>query len=281
MDRFEDYRQILTLSLPSIEELTDGAEAAELARMANDGMADLVAKHHDRFLAFAAAVSFHDVDGALVELERAINQLGAVGVQIFTSVNGEPMDAPRFEPFFARMAELDRPIWVHPSRPVTVPDYAGEERSKYGLHLIFGWPYETALFMSRVIFAGVLLRHPNLRIITHHAGGMVPHFAGRIEEQLEDHNQKTPERLALHGPLIEYYKRFYGDTALSGAPHALSCAAEFYGIDRIVFGTDMPFGSQQGYSFVRKAIADVDAMDIGAAARTQIYEGNVRRIVGL
>jgi predicted TIM-barrel fold metal-dependent hydrolase len=281
MDQFEDYAQILTLSLPSIEELTDGPQANELARLANDGMAELVAKHPDRFLAFAATVSLYDVDSALIELDRAIGQLGAVGVQIFTNVNGIPMDDPRFEPLFARMAELDKTIWVHPSRPVTVADYPGEDRSKFGLHLVFGWPYETALFSSRIIFAGVLERHPNLRILTHHAGGMVPHFSGRIEEQLEDHNRTTPQRQALTGPLIDQFRRFYGDTALSGAPHALHCAAEFYGIDRLVFGTDMPFGSEQGRSFVSKAIADIDGMEIDAEQRNLIYEGNLRHMLGI
>ena len=281
MDEFGDYQQILTLALPSIEELTDGAEANELARMANDGMAELVAKHPDRFIAFAASVSLYDVDAAMTELDRAINQLGAVGLQLFTNVNGAAMDDPRFEPLFARMAELDKTIWVHPARPVTMPDYAGEERSKFGLHLVFGWPYETALFMTRIIFAGVLERHPNLKILTHHAGGMAPHFSGRVEEQLEDHNRTTPERQALSGPLIEYYRRFYGDTALSGAPHALACAAEFYGIDRLVFGTDMPFGSEQGASFVRKAIADVDGMGVAEEERRLIYDGNLRRMLGI
>src|SRR6476646_5995110 len=82
MEECGDYQQILTLALPSIEELTEGEGANELARLANDGMAELVAKHPDRFRAFAASVSLYDVDAAMTELDRAINQLGAVGVQI-------------------------------------------------------------------------------------------------------------------------------------------------------------------------------------------------------
>ena len=104
--------------------------------------------------------------------------------------------------------------------------------------LVFGWPYETRVHdtnhTSQVCSNAI--RSQNL---THHAGGMAPHFSGRVEEQLEDQTarRRTP---GAQRSAIEYYRRFYGDTALSGAPHALACAAEFYGIDRLVFGTDMP-----------------------------------------
>lgn len=285
MDRYENYRQVLTLAMPPIEEVADGAIATELSHVANDSMAELVDKHPDHFIGFAAALSLHDVDAALTELDRAVNQLGALGVQIFTNMNGFPMDEPRFEPLFARMAALNRTIWVHPHRPATVPDYRGEDRSKYNLNSAFGWPYETALFVSRLILSGIIDRNPGLRVLTHHAGGMIPHFSGRIEEQLEGGIRETRREAEAHGwlqgPIVDYYKRFYGDTAISGAPHALACATEFFGVDHILFGTDMPYGSQQGESFIRKAIIDVEALPVGLAERESVYEGNARRLLGL
>ncbi len=115
MDAVEDYRQVIALPNPAIEDMLASGQGAALAEIANDELAALCAKHPDRFPAFAAAVDLRDVDGAIREVRRAISQLGAAGVQIYTNVAGLPLDEPRFRPFFATLAELDRPIWLHPS----------------------------------------------------------------------------------------------------------------------------------------------------------------------
>ncbi len=287
MDRFGEYAQVLTLAVPPIELLGDPATTRDLARLANEGMAELVAKHPDRFLAFVASLPMNDVDGTIAEAERAVRDLGAIGVQIFTNVNGLPLDDPRFEPFFAKMAALDRPIWVHPWRNANWPDYPTEGTSKFELWWVFGWPYETAVFMSRVIFAGYLDRWPNLKIITHHAGGMVPHFAGRIGPGLDQLGARTPDedltatarRLAKRP--FDYFTRFYGDTALFGAGHAVACALEFFGPEHLLFGTDMPFDPERGPGFIRDTIANLDALEVSDAVRRQLYEGNARRLLRL
>ena len=285
MDRFEGYVQVLTLSSPPVEALGEPALTRDLARLANDEMADLVRRYPDRFLGFAASLPMNDPDAAVRETERATSDLGALGVQIYTNVNGLPLDDPRFEPLFARMAELDRAIWVHPARTATMPDYPSENRSKYELWWVFGWPYETAIFMSRLIFSGHLDRYPNLRILTHHAGGMVPHFAGRIGPGLDQLGARTPEEdlgaLArrLRKRPFDYYKMFYGDTALFGAEHALRCAIEFFGVDHMLFGSDMPFDPEKGPQFIRETIANLDAIGLSAADRQRIDEQNARRVL--
>ena len=103
MERFEGYRQILTLSLPPIEFLAPHDESPALARLANDGMAEIVAKHPDRFPAFVASLPMNNVPEALREMDRAIGELGAKGIQIFTNVNGRPLDEAEFYPIFERM----------------------------------------------------------------------------------------------------------------------------------------------------------------------------------
>jgi aminocarboxymuconate-semialdehyde decarboxylase len=227
----------------------------------------------------------NDPDAAVREAERAINDLGALGVQIFTNVNDLPLDDPRFEPLFARMAELDRAIWVHPARTARFPDYLGEDRSKYEMWWVFGWPYETALFMSRLIFSGHLDRYPSLRILTHHAGGMVPHFAGRIGPGLDQFGQRTPDEdlsqvaKRLTKRPYDYYKMFYGDTALFGAEHALRCAIDFFGVDHILFGSDMPFDPEKGPQFIRETIANLDAIGLSASDRKRIDEENARTVL--
>jgi predicted TIM-barrel fold metal-dependent hydrolase len=285
MDRFEGYVQVLTLSSPPIEAFGAPDITRDLARLANDEMAALVQRYPDRFLGFAASLAMNDPDAAVREADRAIADLGALGVQIFTNANDIPLDDGRFEPLFARMAELDRAIWVHPARTARFPDYPVEDRSKYEMWWVFGWPYETALFMSRLIFSGHLDRYPGLRILTHHAGGMVPHFAGRIGPGLDQFGQRTPDEdlskvaQRLTKRPYDYYKMFYGDTALFGAEHALRCAIEFFGVDHMLFGSDMPFDPEKGPQFIRETIANLDALALSAADRKRIDEDNARRVL--
>jgi len=285
MDRFDGYTQILTHGSPPIEALGDPSLTRDLARLANDEMAELVQRHPDRFLGFAASLPMNDPDASVREADRAISDLGALGVQIFTNVNGLALDDARFEPLFARLSELDRAIWVHPARTAKMPDYPGEDRSKFELWWVFGWPYETAIFMSRLIFSGHLDRYPRLRILTHHGGGMVPHFAGRIGPGLDQLGARTPDEdltaLARGMPKrpFDYYKMFYGDTALFGAAHAVRCAIDFFGIDHILFGSDMPFDPEKGPQFIRETIANLDALGLSVADRRRVDEDNARRVL--
>ncbi len=287
MDAFDEYAQVLTLASPPVEALGGPALTRELARLANDSMAELVARHPDRFLGFAASLAMNDPDAAVAEAERAVRDLGALGVQIFTNVNGLPLDDPRFAPLFATMARLDRTIWVHPARTATVPDYPTEDRSRYELWWVFGWPYETAIFMSRLIFSGILDRHPGLRILTHHGGGIVPHVAGRIGPGLDQLGERTPDEslsavaLGLTRRPFDYYRMFYGDTALFGAESAVRCAIDFFGVERMLFGSDMPFDPEKGPQFIRETIANLDAILPDGPARRRVYEQNAREVLRL
>jgi predicted TIM-barrel fold metal-dependent hydrolase len=286
MDEFGDYLQVLTLAQPPLDLLGDAARAADLARCANDCMAELCQRHPDRFVGFAASVALADMDTALEETDRAVGRLGALGVQIHTNVRGAPLDEPRFEPFFAKLAALDRTIWVHPFRTAQSADYPTEQTSRHGMWMAFGWPYETTVFMCRMALAGIFQRHPGLKILTHHAGGMLPHFAERIGKGM-DASEPTGLDLGAAGPaerhalLVGQLKRFLGDTALSGATHTVECGLGFFGPERLLFGTDMPFDLAGGPGYVRGAIAALEAMDLTASQRGAIYEGNARRLLGL
>jgi len=287
MDRYEGYVQVLTLANPPIE-VVGGPEASpELARLANDGMAEVVAKHPDRFPGFVASLPMNNPEAAVREIDRAIDDLHATGVQIFTNVAGRPLDSPEYQPVFERMAQRDLPIWMHPARPAAVADYAGETRSRYDLWWAFGWPYETAVAMARLLFSGLFDRHPNLKIITHHLGGMVPHFEGRVGGGLDQLGKRTDDpddataRARLQQRPIDYFRMFYGDTALFGPAHAVECGLDFFGADHVLFGTDMPFDPEGGPGFVRDTIKAVNDIRASDADRQQIYEGNARRMLRL
>jgi uncharacterized protein len=258
-----------------------------MAALANDELAALVAAHPDRFAGWVAAVPMNDPPAAVEEVERAVG-LGALGAQIYTNVNGHPLDEQRFDPFWAKMAELDKLIWVHPSRSAAFPDYVTEDKSRYEIWWVFGWPYETAAFMSRIVFSGVFERHPDIKILTHHGGSMVPHFAGRVGPGWDQLGARTPpdRRQEVEGPElsrrpIDYFRMFYADTALFGAAHALQCAIEFFGVERILFASDSPFDPEKGPGYIRSTIENIDSLGLSDADRDAIYEGNARRVIGL
>jgi aminocarboxymuconate-semialdehyde decarboxylase len=172
MDLHEGYVQVLTLSAPPLENVAGPDLSPELAKLANDEMANLVERYPDRFPGFVASLPMNNPDAAMREIDRAISQVGATGVQLFTNVNGEPLDKPEYLQIFDRMAEIDLPVWMHPARTANFPDYVGEKRSKYDLWWAFGWPYETGVAMGRLLFSGLFDRRPNLKVITHHLGGI-------------------------------------------------------------------------------------------------------------
>jgi len=287
MDRYEGYVQVLTIANPPIEIIGGPQVTPDLARLANDSMAEIVARHRDRFPNFVASLPMNNPEAALDEIDRAIGQLGATGVQMYTNVNGRALDGPEFQPLFARMAALDLPIWLHPARPPSVADYPGESRSKFDIWWAFGWPYETTAAMARLVFSGIFDRHPDLKIITHHLGAMVPYNEMRAAGGLDQLGTRTddPDDLAALGRLarrpIEYFHMFYGDTATFGSWAALECGLAFFGADRVLFGTDMPFDPEKGNGFIRDTIAAMERMRASSEDKTKIYEGNARRLLKL
>ena len=283
MDQFDGLMQILNIAAPPLENIENLQKTEELAMLANDGMAELVLKYRDRFAAAIACIPMHDMDVALRELDRAINQLNFKGVQIFTPINDKPLDSPEFFPLYEKMCEYNLPILLHPQREGDYPDYRTEEVSKYTLSSSLGWPYETTTAMVRLVLSGVLEKFPELKIITHHCGGMVPYMINRIAGFVEAGeifgSRKGPGN--LRKPVKEYLKMFYADTAIYGYTPGLMCGYTFFGAQNLVFGTDMPFDSQFGLRYTRETIESIEQMDISDVEKKMIFEDNARRICRL
>ena len=279
MDEFGDYRQIVSLPNPPIEDITTPEQGAELARVANDAMAELVDRHTDRFPAFVAAVGLHDVDAAVREIHRAIGDLGARGIQLFTNVAGRPLDDPEFAPVFDAMAEYGLPIWLHPSRGAETSDYAAETHARFETWISLGWPYATSVAMLRLIITGLFDRHPGIKIITHHLGGMIPYHTGRMESAFNNMGRRTsdedylPLRNALRRPALDYFRMFYGDTAMHGALEATQCGLAFFGPNNVVFASDAPFGS------IRKNLDMIERLGLDGEAKKKILLGNAERLM--
>jgi predicted TIM-barrel fold metal-dependent hydrolase len=284
LERHEGLSQILTVASPALEESATPEDAVYLAKLANEEMAELVAKYPSQFTAAVACLPMNNVDEALKEAERAINSLHFKGVQIFTPMDGRPVDLPEYLPLYELMAKYDLPIWIHPARGRAVPDYpAGERHSKYYIYQMFGWPYETTAAMCRLVFSGIFDRYPGIKFITHHCGAMLPYFAGRLSigQDYAEVHLKARWKEALKLPPIDYFKMFYGDTALNGSSAALECGHKFFGTEHVLFATDFPYDDENGDRFTREVIDSVEDLGIPRADKNMIYQGNIKRILKL
>ena len=287
MDQFDDYAQIICLSSPPIEAMAGPDKSPDLARLANDSMADYVQKYPDRFPAFIASMPMNNPDAACDEIDRSIKDLKAVGIQFFTNVNGKPLDAPEFKPLFQKMSEYDLPIWIHPARGANFTDYLAEEKSKYEIWFVFGWPYETSVAMARIVFSYYFDEFPNLKIITHHLGGMIPYFEGRVVTSWEQLGRRTSDEDYtvildnLKKPHHEYFKMFYADTATFGSVGSMECGLKYFGTDHVLFASDCPFDPEGGPGYIRETIKIIDELTITEEERQKIYEGNARKLMKL
>ena len=287
IDGFGDYQQVLSNSMPPIEVVGGPEISPELARISNDGFAELCQKYPDQFPTFIASLPMNNTKAAVAEIDRAVTQLGARGVQIFSNVNDRPLDEPDFFPIFERMAHHDLPVWLHPVRGAQFPDYATEEKSKFEIWWTFGWPYETSAAMARIVFSGMFDKLPNLKIITHHMGAMIPFFEGRVGPGWDQLGTRTADEdyeallASMKKRPIDYFKMFYADTALFGSLSGTKCGLDFFGADHCLFASDCPFDPEGGPMFIRETIKVLDQLEVSDGDRKNLFENNARKLLKL
>jgi predicted TIM-barrel fold metal-dependent hydrolase len=286
MDEFGDFCQVLTLPQPPVESLAGPEKTPLMARIVNDGMAELVARHPKRFIAYGACLPMNNPDEALKELDRASSTLGAKGAQIYTNINEQPLDKPEFQPVFDEIARRGLTVWLHPTRGANHPDYLTEDKSLYEIWWTFGWPYETSVAMSRLVFSGLFDRHPDIKIISHHGGAMIPFFEGRVGYGWDQLGKRTSDvdytvlLKSMKKRPIDYFRNFLADTALFGARSGTQCALDFFGIDRMLFASDMPFEPTPGL-YVRETIRVIESLDLSTDEKDRIYRRNAERLLNL
>jgi predicted TIM-barrel fold metal-dependent hydrolase len=281
----DDYRQVLSLSAPPIESINpDRQITIDLARLANDSMAELVRRYPDRFPGFVASLPLNHPEDSVVELQRAVRDLGALGVQIFSNVSGVPLDDERFFSLFEASDRLRCPILLHPARGATFPDYPGETKSKYEIWWTFGWPYETSAAMQRLVFSRLFDRLPGIKIVAHHLGAMIPYFEGRVGYGLDQFGTRTADEdyvgllKSMDKRPYDYFKMFWADTAVFGSKAATECGLKFFGADQVVFASDSPFDPEGGSMYIRETLKVIDSLEISSAERQKIYQGNAERL---
>jgi len=265
MDRYPDVLQVLTIANPPLERFVRPEEAVELAKIANDELAELVETYPDKFIAGVACLPMNDLDAAMAETDRAITELGLKGIQLYSRIDGEPLDQPMFRPLYEKMAEYDLPIWIHPATNENLDMDVG----------VFSWPFETASAMYRLVMSEIFNEFPNIKFITHHCGSMVPFFQERIRWILtlvygRLHHIRNPE---------EHFRKFYNDTAVYGNTSALMCAYDFFGADRMLYGTDAPLGPR--YGLTQETIASIERMSISDVEKEKILTQNAVNLLSL
>jgi len=254
MRRFPDVLQIVTMGNVPPERYVSPRDAVELANIGNEEMAELVKKKPNLFYGAVGVIPVEDVDASLRVIDHCICDLGLLGIQLYTTLERESFAEPKYRPIFAKMAELDRPIWVHPAA-----NLAGDGHDKG----MFSWPYESSRFMLDVVYAGIFAEFPDLKIIIHHAGGMVPHYRERVRTIMPKHDE-------------DYFKYFYTDTALYGNTPGLMSAFDYYGADHMMFGTDAPLGAPLigNNGNTGCTIMAIEKMDISDEDKEKIFNGN-------
>jgi aminocarboxymuconate-semialdehyde decarboxylase len=252
-----------------------------LLRSAHESIAKMVAQHPDRFVGVAVAPRVDD--RILEEVSFAWRELNLTGVQVFTNIEGSPIDIEEMWPLYHEAAKADQPIWIHPQHN----PYSYPWLTESLLDRSLAWPFDTAVAVARLSYSGVLDRYPNLRFVTHHLGGMVPHFAARLEafhDEIADFARdglNTASCVSLSQPIGEYLRLFYADTAISYGPGPLECGVRFFGLDHVAFGTDFPMGTAGGTRWTGQILAAVTEAIPDPAQRQQILGDNAAALLGL
>lgn len=277
MDRFGiDYQ--LATPMPSLDPnrlALDPATEVRACRAINDSMARITEQSKGRVLC-AASVPFSDLKEGVKEMERAVRGLGLKGFGVITNVNGKPLDAPGFRAFWTKAAELDVPVFLHPADPVRTDNRSYEV--DYDLIVAFGWPFETTLALSRLVFSGVMEELGNLKIVSHHLGGMIPFYFGRIEEHYAP--EFAPRTgVAVKRSFKEYFSKFFYDTAVGNNPGAIRCSYDLFGADQLVYATDAPFGAGNGDERQEAYPRIIKALGLPEKDTSKILGENARRLL--
>lgn len=251
----QGMRQVVSFANINPENFAAGQTAVEIATKANQELAEVVAAHPDKFVAGVGMLAMNNIAGSQRILENIKQDRHLVGAQIFTRHLSKSIADPEFSPILAKAAELGIPLWLHPVFDKHKPDN----------NLVFSWEYELSQAMLQLVQSDIFVQYPNLKILVHHAGAMVPFFSGRIEHILDSEH-------------AQMFKKFYVDTAILGNSPALQLAIDYYGIDHVLFGTDAPFAVMPSGAndLVSQAI---DYLKLSPEESTMIYYQNYRKLV--
>lgn len=272
MDRLGVDLQVLSIPPPGADRY-DGPDAVALARKANDGIASFCRRYPQRFVGLCTLPTA-SLAPSLDELQRSIGDLGLKGFGCYSNLNGRPLDSEDLFPLYERVAKLGIPIYLHPTAPLST--------EATGLDivptLIYGWAFDATVAMTRLVYGRVLERFPEIDFVVADVGGVLSFFAQRARNIYEGRTEELRARHGLKENPLDSFKRFYVDTA-DHPPSTLRCALEFFGVDRLLFGTNYPYGPEEGCAFVRNSLDAIDGLGLTREEREKVLGANAARVL--
>ena len=258
--------QIITLTTPGTH-VESPATADRLARLVNDAFARIIDERAPRFSALAT-LPLNDPRASVVELRRAMGDLGLPGAMVFSNVNGVALADQRYWPLWETANELEAVIHIHPTSPVGV-----EAMTEYWLMPLVGFLFDTTLAAAKIVFSGVAERFPRIRWVLSHLGGAIPYLAERLDRghqafhECRAHIRKAPS---------EYLKAFYYDT-VNFDRNALRLAIEFAGSEHVLAGSDYP----HAIGSIKGMLDSLGGLAITEEDKGNMLGGNAARLYGL
>jgi aminocarboxymuconate-semialdehyde decarboxylase len=274
MDRLGVDVHVLTIPAPGADRF-EGDGAIKIARIANDAIAGIARRHPKRFIGFFTLPTCN-VKASLDELERSVNELGLKGFGCFANLNGQALDREELFPIYERLAKYKLPVYIHPTAPLAT-EATGIDIMPT---LIFGWAFDSTVAMTRLVYGHVLERFPEINFVVADVGGVLAFFAQRAINIYSGRTEEIRQRYGLKENPLDSFRRFYVDTADHPAS-TLRCVRDFFGAERMVLGTNYPYGPEEGCLLVKNSLKAIDGLELAAAEKAKVLGGNAARILGI
>ena len=274
MDRLGIDIHVLTIPAPGADRFaTDDAIA--MARAANDAIAAIAQAHPRRFVGFFTLPTA-SIQASLDELERSVNELGLRGFGCFANLNGRALDREELFPVYERLAKYRLPVYIHPTAPLATEAVGIDIMPT----LIFGWAFDSTVAMTRLVYGRVLERFPEIDWVVADVGGVLAFFAQRAINIYSGRTDEIRHKYGLQENPLDSFRRFYVDTADHPAS-TLRCVKDFFSADRMVLGTNYPYGPEEGCVLVKNSLKAIDGLELSSSDKEKILGGNAARILGI
>jgi len=274
MDRLGIDVQVLSIPAPGADRFEPG-KAAPLARTANDAIAEICKKHPRRF-AGLFTLPTSSTNASLDEIERCVNDVGLCGFGSFTNLNGRALDSEELFPIYERLARYKLPVYLHPTAPLATEAVGLDIMPT----LIFGWAFDSTVAMTRLVYGRVLERFPEINFVVADVGGVLAFFAQRAVNIYTGRTEEIRQRYGLTENPLDSFRRFYVDTA-DHPSSTLKCVYDFFGADRMVLGTNYPYGPEEGCVLVKNSLKALSDLNLSKDDREKILGDNAAAILRL
>jgi predicted TIM-barrel fold metal-dependent hydrolase len=274
MNRLGIDVHVLSIPAPGADRF-EGEGAVTLARIANDAIAALCRKYPKRFVGLFTLPTC-SVRASVEEIERSVNELGLKGFACFSNLNGGSLDREELFPIYERLANYKLPVYIHPTAPLAT-EATGIDIMPT---LIFGWAFDSTVAMTRLVYGRVLERFPGINFVVADVGGVLAFFAQRAINIYSGRTEEIRQKYGLNENPLDSFKRFYVDTADHPAS-TLKCVKDFFGPDRMVLGTNYPYGPEEGCLLVKNSLKAIDGLKLNETEKQKILGANAARILGM